>query len=124
MFSRFSQPQSFIVVDEHRCKEAVTCADEYSIGIKYDARGRAAKADFEFDRVFPSSGEGSSQVRTSSAVGGCGDSGGTAAQGNCCTVSLLEQGLIFNLNPYCTFLAPCLTVGRFRGYQAVVSVSL
>ena len=64
-----------------RCKEAVTCADEYSIGIKYDARGRAAKADFEFDRVFPSSGEGSSQVRTSSAVGGCGDSGNSGSGG-------------------------------------------
>jgi chromosome segregation ATPase len=45
------------------CEEAVKCADEYSIGLKYELRGRAAKADFEFDRVFPNQGEGSSQVR-------------------------------------------------------------
>jgi len=44
------------------CQAAVKCPDEYSIGVKYEARGRPAKADFEFDRVFPNEGEGSTQA--------------------------------------------------------------
>eukprot|EP00750_Incisomonas_marina_P008113 INCI15242.1.p1 GENE.INCI15242.1~~INCI15242.1.p1 ORF type:complete len:906 (-),score=218.96 INCI15242.1:400-3117(-) len=44
------------------CAEAVSCADEYSIAVKYELRGRPADASFEFDRVFPNSGEGSSQA--------------------------------------------------------------
>ena len=44
------------------CGEAVKCSDEFSIGVAYDQRGRPASVDFEFDRVFPNQGEGSTQA--------------------------------------------------------------